>query len=692
MATTSSGVTRLKFLTHWSIAFVTAALILFAHYNDGAIVETARLKQFDFLQQTDTSVLSQDIGVVAIDEAAIEKYGQWPWDRSVLADIILKLREQGAGVIVLPILMSEEDRLGGDMTLAEAIVGNAVVIAQTGSTEVNKNSVPRGVAKINDPLPFLYEWPGMLGPIPLLGDNVDGVGVVNTVPEIDGVIRRVPLIMRIGEDTYPALAVEVIRVATGAPSYQIKSTDAGVEKVRVPGYPIINTDPNARIWLRWSKKFDFISAAKDDFTQFQGRTVIIAPTAAGTTTFVASPIGEKYSFLPAAITLQTVIDGDQITRPWWGSIFELSATALFGFLLVLFARFTPYWFSGGVVLLLSGGLLFGTYYAWTTYLYLVDITMPLVAVILVGFHAIFNRFVKEFFEKQKIKKQFEGYASPAVVKILQENPDLIKKGTKREVSILFSDLRGFTPLGESFGDDVQGLTRIMNGYMDAISQPVLDADGMIIKYIGDASMHIHNAPIDDENHSHTAVETGLKMLRAVEKFNEEVIIPEGRPPVGMGAGINTGFGYIGEMGSTKRHSYDVLGDAVSTAARIESKCKEYGCLLLVGETTYEVTKDDFFYLKVDDLQVKGKSVGLSIYTVLDLKGEVHKQHASIHNLMHSEYRKQKFDSAIAKCEILKGAFDSQMDSYYDMWIERCEYMKTQSLPNDWNGVFIATTK
>jgi adenylate cyclase len=692
LVTTSSGVTRLKFLTHWSIAFVTAALILFAHYNDGAIVETARLKQFDFLQQTDTSVLSQDIGIVAIDEAAIEKYGQWPWNRSVLADIILKLREQGAGVIVLPILMSEEDRLGGDMTLAEAIVGNAVVIAQTGSTEVNKNSVPRGVAKINDPLPFLYEWPGMLGPIPLLGDNVDGVGVVNTVPEIDGVIRRVPLIMRIGDDTYPALAVEVIRVATGAPSYQIKSTDAGVEKVRVPGYPIINTDPNARIWLRWNKKFDFISAAEDDFTQFQGRTVIIAPTAAGTTTYVASPVGEKFSFLPAAITLQTVIDGDQITRPWWGSISELSATALIGFLLVLFARFTPYWFSGGVVLLLSGGLLFGTYYAWATYLYLVDITMPLMAVILVGFHAIFNRFVKEFFEKQKIKKQFEGYASPAVVKILQENPDLIKKGTKREVSILFSDLRGFTPLGESFGDDVQGLTRIMNGYMDAITQPVLDADGMIIKYIGDASMHIHNAPIDDERHAHTAVDTGLKMLRAVEKFNEEVIIPEGRPPVGMGAGINTGLGYIGEMGSTKRHSYDILGDAVSTAARIESKCKEYGCLLLVGETTYEVTKDDFFYLKVDDLQVKGKSVGLSIYTVLDLKGEAHEQHASIHNLMHSEYREQKFDSAIAKCEILKGAFDSQMDSYYDMWIERCDYMKNQSLPSDWNGVFVATTK
>ena len=276
--------------------------------------------------------------------------------------------------------------------------------------------------------------------------------------------------------------------------------------------------------------------------------------------------------------------------------------------------------------------------------------------------------------------------------MLQENPDLVKKGIKKDVSIVFSDLRGFTPLGESFGDDVAGLTRIMNGYMDAITEPVLDADGMIIKYIGDASMHIHNAPIDDEQHARTAVQCGLDMLKAVEKFNEEVIIPEGRPPVGMGAGINTGLGYIGEMGSTKRHSYDVLGDAVSTAARVESKCKEYGCLLLVGEATYEATKDDFFYLKVDDLQVKGKSVGLSIYTVLDDVKPAWKVAQRKHDEMHDLYRAKEFDKAIEECKLLHNHFDGKMSGYYDMWIERCEYMLTQDLPENWNGVFIATSK
>ena len=221
----------MKYITHWATAVITAIVLLFVQYNGGYIVETAKLKSFDLLQQTDKPVVSPDIGVVTIDEAAIEKYGQWPWKRDVIADIIWRLREAGAGVIVLPILFSEDDRLGGDMALAEALVQNGVVIAQTGSLQANKNAVPRGVAKIGDPLPYLFEWPGMLGPIPLLGENADGVGVLNTAPEIDGVVRRVPLIMTVGNETYPSIAVEVIRLATGAPSYQIKANDGGVEKI-----------------------------------------------------------------------------------------------------------------------------------------------------------------------------------------------------------------------------------------------------------------------------------------------------------------------------------------------------------------------------------------------------------------------------------------------------------------------------
>jgi len=683
-----------KFITHWTVAFLTAILILFAHYNNGTVVETARLKSFDLLQQYDEPVHSDNVAIVTIDEAAIEKYGQWPWKRDVLADIIWQLRQAGAGIIVLPILFSEYDRLGGDQELLEALVGNGVVIAQNGSFDVNRNGVPRGVAKINDPLPFLFEWEGMLGPIPEFGEYADGVGVLNTVPEIDGVVRRLPMLMRIGDEIYPALAIEVIRVAMGAPSYQVKSNDGGIDKMRVPGYPIIQTDATARIWLRWNKTFDTVSAAEPErFGELQDKTVIVGITAAGIGGVIASPNGGQYNYMPAAVSLQNIMDGDTISRPYWAFIAELATTFSVGFLLVILGRFAPYWLTGLSIIVFSGAIAGSVWYAWTEYLYLIDGTMPLVAVILVGFHAVFNRFVKEFFEKQKIKKQFEGYASPAVVKILQENPALIKEGTDRDISIVFSDLRGFTPLGESFGKDVKGLTRIMNGYMDAITEPVLDADGMIIKYIGDASMHIHNAPIDDPQHHSTAVRVGLQMLRAVEKFNETIIIPEGRPPVGMGAGINSGIGYLGEMGSTKRHSYDVLGDAVSTAARIESKCKEYGCLLLVGgETVKQCDPEEFFFLQIDKLVAKGKTDSVDIYTVLDRTKAHYNSSRRRHDGMHKMYAERRFNQAAQECKKLMGHFEGRMDGYYEMWIERCEEMKNKNLPDDWAGEYIATTK
>ena len=320
-----------------------------------------------------------------------------------------------------------------------------------------------------------------------------------------------------------------------------------------------------------------------------------------------------------------------------------------------------------------------------------DASLPVAGLVLVLLHAYGVKFVSEFLQKQEIKKQFAGYASPTVVKLLQENPDLIKKGIKKEVSICFSDLRGFTPLGESFGDDVGGLTRVMNGYMDAITQPILEANGMVIKYIGDASMHIHNAPIDDPDHAKTAVAVGLQMVRAVKEYSK-LLEAEGRPGVKMGAGINTGLGYIGEMGSTARHSYDVLGDAVSTTARIESKCKEYGCVLLVGEETVRRCADDFFFLKIDDLAVKGKTVGVGIYTVLDDVTPEYVMAGVTHDKMHQLYRLQRFDAAIILCEELKQEFDDKMSAYYDMWIERCKFQKTQNLPTDWDGIFHAATK
>jgi adenylate cyclase len=679
---------KIIFSPIWSI--IVLGILAWVMYINPPFLESLKLRYFDTLIVNQQAV-ENNIYTVNIDESSLEEYGQWPWPRGDYGSLIEELYARGAGLVVFNVLMSETDRQGEDIDLALTMSQLPVIITMLGAEENKNEPINPGATIVNsDYLYTIPSVPGIIANVPDIENSAVGSGITNSWPEIDGVTRRIPLVVESGGTLYPNVTMEVLRVLAGDPSFQIKLSPMGVDKLRIPQFGIIQTSPTGEVWIDWSQKSKSYSAVDlpDDFA---GGIVFVGPTAAGVTQPLATAAGSVFPHEVQAAMLGTVFNESNIARqPDAEQWAELAAFVAAGIILILIARWT--YFGIAFFVLAVGGGLYGSYYIFAQYGLLVDGFIPAAFLILVGLKRYVLKFIDEFLQKQAIKKQFEGYASPAVVKILQENPALIKQGTKREVSIVFSDLRGFTPLGESFGDDVQGLTRIMNGYMDAISQPVLDADGMIIKYIGDASMHIHNAPIDDERHAHTAVETGLKMLRAVEKFNEEIIIPQGRPPVGMGAGINTGLGFLGEMGSTRRHSYDVLGDAVSTAARVESKCKEYGCLLLVGEATYEATKDDFFYLKIDDLQVKGKSVGLSIYTVLDDTQPVWTSAQRKHEQMHEDYRAQRFNDAIAKCRMLHDHFDHKMEGYYDMWIERCEYMKTQDLPSDWNGVFIATSK
>lgn len=671
----------------WSILIL--GLLAWLQFSNPVFLESLRLRYFDQLI-VNQSPVKNNIYTVNIDEASLEAKGQWPWPRGDYADLIEDLYSRGAGLVVFMVFMPETDRAGEDPILSETMLNYPVIINMLGAEQGRNDPVNPGASIINsDYMDLIPSVPGIIANVPDIENSAVGSGIVNTFPEIDGVTRRVPLVFYSGDTLYPNVTIEVLRVLAGDPSFQIRLSPLGIDRLRIPQFGVIPTDELGRVWIDWSQQSTSVSAA-DLPNDFAGGIVFVTPTAAGLSNPIATAMGGVYPHELQAAMLGTVFNQTNIERPAGASSVELLALIVAGIILIAVARWTYVGIAFFVVSVC--GSIGYSLYVFAAHNWLVDGFTIAAFLLLVGVVRYTVKFVDEFLQKQAIKKQFEGYASPTVVKLLQTNPDLIKKGTKREVSIVFSDLRGFTPLGESFGDDVQGLTGIMNGYMDAITQPVLDANGMIIKYIGDASMHIHNAPIDDPHHARTAVSTGLKMLRAVEKFNNDVIIPQGRPPVGMGAGINTGLGYIGEMGSTKRHSYDVLGDSVSTAARIESKCKEYGCLLLVGGTTVEQCKDDFFFLKIDDLAVKGKTVGIPLYTVLDDVKSHYNSSKKRHIGMHSLYRQQRFVEAIEECRRLKGQFEGKMDLYYDMWIERCEYMKTQDLSKSWDGTFVATTK
>ena len=610
-----------KFLTHWTFSFITLIVLTFIGLQEPYVKEILKLKSFDILIQQEEKQLSKDIGIVTIDEEAIEKYGQWPWSRDVLAKIIYDLRRDGAGVIMIPILFSEEDRLGGDDILANTLIDNGVVIAQVGTSQINKNSVPRGVAKIGNPLPYLFEWDGMLGPISKLGQNANGVGVINTAPEIDGVVRRIPLIMRIGEETYPTMAVEVIRVAYGAPSYQVKSGDGGVQAIRVPGFPIINTDPNARIWLRWNKTFETISASSNDFSKFANKPVIIGTTAEGLGGIIGTPVGEQYDYMLSASTLQTMIDGKQINRYDVSSFLELVLSFILGIVVILIARFTPYWFVGLSVLSLYGISVYGSYYLFNTHLILSDVSWIIIAITIVGMHSIFNRFILEFKLKQQIRKQFETYLDPRQVAVLQKDPSKLKLGGERkEMSFLFMDIVGFTPISEYYKnkDDPEGLVEVINDYLNRMTKIVLDNGGTVDKYMGDCIMAFWNAPLDCEDHAEMAVKTSIECAKETERLKED-FKKRGLPDINIGSGVNTGTCIVGNMGSDTRFDYSVIGDAVNLAARLEAATRNYkdknGGIVSTLYSSYTMEKlKDIESVEIDKIKVKGKEELITIYT------------------------------------------------------------------------------
>jgi adenylate cyclase len=606
--------------SHWAIAFVTLFVLTFIGMKDPQVKQILRLKSFDLLLQSEKKEVSQDIGVITIDEKAIEKYGQWPWKRDVLADIIIKLREAEVGIIVLPILFSEEDRLGGDNELAQ-VLQYGVVISQVGTTQTNKNAVPRGVAKVNDPMPWLFNWPGMLGPIPLLGENASGVGVVNTVPEIDGVVRRIPLIMKIGDETYPAMAIEVIRVAVGAPSYQVKAGQGGIIALRVPGFSIIKTDPHARIWLRWNKEYDTISLADiDQANKFKGKTVIIAPTAEGLNSIVATPLGERYMYEITASTLQTVLDGKNIQRIDISFLVELVLAFFIGCVIILAANYFSYITLGLTFISLYVILLYSTHYLFSQYLILADVSWAIICLTIVGFHSTFNRFIKEFKLKQQIRKQFEKYLDPRQVAILVKNPEKLKLGGERkEMSFLFMDIVGFTPISEYYKnkDDPEGLVEVINDYLNRMSKIVLQNGGTIDKYMGDCIMAFWNAPLDCPNHAEMAVKTSIECAEETDKIKAE-FKAKGLPDINIGSGVNTGICIVGNMGSEMRLDYSVIGDSVNLAARLEAQTRNYkdenGKVTPVLYSSF--TKEKLTNIKsieVDKIKVKGKEELITIY-------------------------------------------------------------------------------
>jgi len=678
-------------LSPWT-ALITLVLVLGIRIADPTFVESVRLRYFDTLIAGKTQT-ENNIYTVNIDEAALDKLGQWPLPRVNYAEIIEDLYHRNAGLVVLNVLMAEPDRTGGDRDLG-AILKNYPVVLVSIPNSKNKNN-PRvpGSAVLNPEwLDQIVTYPGLIANIPQLENNAAGVGIVNTLPEVDGVNRRVPLVVAVNEKLYPGLSLETLRVAAGDSTFQVKLFEGGVEKMRIPKFGPIATDNLGRVWIDWSQQSKSVSLT-DLPKDFGGAIVVVGPTAAGISNPLPTSIGAVFPHHVQAAVIATLANGVIIQRPDWADGAEIIAILIAGIILLFLTRWTYLGLASTVAIVALS--IVGSKFAYSNYLYLLDSTLLVSGIILVALHAYGVKFVSEFLQKQQIKKQFGTYLSPDLVAQLQRQPELLKLGGEsRELSIMFTDVRGFTTISEHYGKDVQGLTKIMNRYMTAMTKKILENKGTLDKYIGDAQMAFWNAPLDNGNHAKDAVRTGLQMLESLDEFNREVTA-EGIPAFGMGLGINSDTVVVGNMGSDQRFDYTCLGDGVNLASRLEGQSKPYGVRIVLGTKTAEYVKDEFFTLELDCIAVKGKKEGVNIHTVLITDAGAMPGYLiarETHNAMLSEYRTQRFDAAIELCNNLMEEFDGQMNHYYENWIERCKEMKSVDLPKDWDGVYRATSK
>ena len=566
------------------------------------------LSTFDYLMSKSPTIQNENILLVDLDEEIVEAYGGYPLPRSLFASMI----ENTEGVSGLTLLMPDPDLRDNrnDYKLASAMSVRPTVLAYTASTQATESGPHVGTAQLGEnPLPWLLNYPGILRQLPVLQLNAGGVGLINSSPELDGVVRRMPVAVGSGDKIYPSFALEMLRLAVGDPSYQIKTNESGVEWLRIPSYPTVTTDANARIWIQQNVKFYRQTAAEYMENPIPAPFVIFGVTAEGVTNPVPTAQGAVYPHEIQANVLHSLIEGNSPSIPTWNVAVELGAALLA--LLLLWATASRIWLSLPILIITIGGLIYFTLEMWKSS-YLVDVS----GTILVGFLfwsiITFRNFITQFLLRLQIKQQFGTYVSPALVKKLQDDPTLLRLGgeTKR-LTFLFSDIRGFTPISEKYQKDPQGLTHLINRFLDNQTEIILKHEGTIDKYMGDCIMAFCNAPLDVEEQERKATECAIEMRIALAELNEK-LREEGLEEINTGAGINTGPCVVGNFGSSTRFDYSVLGDAVNLAARLESSCKEYDADLIISEHSLV---DGFDYEFLAEVTVKGKTEPVKIYTI-----------------------------------------------------------------------------
>ncbi|MEM7299658.1 MAG: adenylate/guanylate cyclase domain-containing protein [Pseudomonadota bacterium] len=730
-------------MTRWT-GFVVLVLFLALRVIDPPLMQTIRLRGLDIFQQMwPRDYSKKPIVIIDIDEASLEAEGQWPWSRAKIARLIDAVRMRGGIAIGFDILFAEEDRLSPKLVASdndnlpdevkkvlkdlpdnEAIMANAmrqfrVVLARSGlrtgegglESLDGKRQTPN-VTLGDDPRPWIQQFGGLVANLDVLEEAAAGFGLISLRGDVDGVIRRAPVVMGALGALHPAFAVELLRVATGKDAYAIKTNEAGVTSLVVAGVEV-PTDQNGQIWPYFTKSEPtrFVSAGallKGEVPPqaIAGRLVLVGTSAVGLQDLRATPLDARMPGVEVhAQIMESILGKHYLVRPNYAIGAELVATLVISIIMIVLVPIAGALRALSVGALIAAAVAGTAVYMFLAHGFLFDAVFPLIVSLSLFLILVSFSYLNEERERRRIRGAFSQYLAPPLVAQLAKDPSrLVLGGETREISVLFTDVRGFTSISEAMKDDPQGLTTLINRLLTPLSNAIVERQGTIDKYMGDAIMAFWNAPLDDEDNAANACAAALKMIAEVEELNaafQAEAEAAGRDPreISIGIGINTGISVVGNMGTHMRFDYTALGDTVNLAARLEGQSKTYGVPIIVGETTATAAADTIAAIEIDLIQVKGKQEPERIFAVLGDatldRDENFKALKALNRSMIASYRTQDWASAqdaVAMCSELAEKAGQDLEDYLFLYETRIAEFKANPPGADWSGVYEATMK
>jgi len=611
-----------------SVGLLLLAILLLIRVWDPRPLEELRLRSFDFFQNIsprDSAV--RPVVIVDIDESSLIAFGQWPWPRTILADLLTRLYEWQAAAIAFDVIFPEPDRSSlneavkhfrdldddtrgrllhlpsNDEVFAQAIGRGNVVLGQAGINAFHPRSLEKppetGFATVgHDPRPHLIAFPYILRNLPKLEQAAVGHGLISIRTERDGMVRRVPIVMQAEDKIVLALTLDLLRVATGSSTIMIRTDESGIQSVAVPGLEL-PTDRNGRIWVYFGPhdKARFVSAR--DVVEgnvapekFAGKLVVVGTSAIGLLDVKTTPV---LSAMPGvevhAQLLEAALTNSLLVAPSYAIVVEMIGALIGGVVLALLAPAASVLMLFASAALAAGAFVAASWILFSRYQMLFDATFPLIATLSVYMSMVLMGYFREQLDRRRIRSAFAQYLSPTLVEQLANSPQrLVLGGEERVITVLFSDVRGFTTIAETYKDNPHGLTTLMNRFLTPLTNAIMARNGTIDKYMGDAVMAFWNAPLDDPAHESDACHAALDMLERVDALNQEREREASTSgtrfvPIKIGIGINTGRCTVGNMGSDLRFQYTVMGDSVNLASRLEGQTKAYGLPILIGSRT-----------------------------------------------------------------------------------------------------------